>query len=284
MSPRARTGGGGRRVLAIVDRGATHDALATQLAELECEAALVDRASEATRRVDEGWDVVVVDAALAADDGFRLVRALRVRLGPDVPIVVMTPLGDVQARCDALGQGADDFLVTPPTALELGVRLGQALRLRALAVELEAAREALALSALGDPATGLFSARALADRLASELARARRYRRPLAVLVARFERPEGDGEGDRRIAALGQGLRAALRQTDFVARAGRDEVAVVAPETSSTSAAALLDRLAEHLAGLGLVGLATGLATSDHPLAAGADEFLAVARRALRTR
>jgi diguanylate cyclase (GGDEF)-like protein len=100
-----------------------------------------------------------------------------------------------------------------------------------------------------DPLTRLANARRLFDRLETELARARRYREPLALLLVdldglkrindRFGHPAGD-EAIRRLADV---IRSQLRETDVAARWGGDEFAVLAPSTSKDAAAALAERI-----------------------------------------
>jgi diguanylate cyclase (GGDEF)-like protein len=277
-----------RRVLVVADPGAATELLVRLLGEIDCAVQHVATSAEAVRRSDDEWDAVVIDAGVAGDDGYRPVRTLRTKLGRDVPIILATALGDVEARRRGLEHGADDFLVAPPTALEVGVRISQALRLRELSRELDAARDALALSALGDPSTGLYSPRALSDRLAAEHARARRYRRPLAVLVASVEQRGRGPElaGDHLLAAVGQGVRASLRQTDFLARSAVAELAVVAPETGAGDGVAMAERLLVELGRLGLAArVAFGVASSDDRLVVGPEDLLTRARAGLaRTR
>jgi diguanylate cyclase (GGDEF)-like protein len=275
----------GRRVLAVVAGGPAGELLVKLIGELDCEVRTVPAATDAVRLAEEEWDLVVVDAELASDDGFRSIRNLRARVGSGVPILLSTALGDLDARRRGIEHGADDFLVTPPTALEVEVRLTQAFRLRELGRELDAARDALALSALGDPTTGLYSPRALSDRLLAEYARARRYKRPLCVVALAIGRGGRGAEasGDRLLGAVGQGVRAALRQTDFLARSGQMELAVVAPETAMTDGHLMVARLQAQLAHLGLAREAGfGLASTEDRMVASADDLLDAARRAIR--
>jgi PleD family two-component response regulator len=272
-------------VLAVVASGPAGELLVRLIGELDCEVRAVAAAAEAVRLAEDEWDLVVIDAELAADDGFRSIRNLRARVGSTVPILLSTGLGDLDARRRGIEHGADDFLVTPPTALEVEVRLSQAFRLRELTRELDAARDALALSALGDPTTGLYSPRALGDRMLAEYARARRYKRPLCVVALSIGRGGRGAEvaGDRLLGAVGQGVRATLRQTDFLARSAAMELAVVAPETALADGRLMVTRLATQLGQLGLdreVGF--GLASTEDRMVASADDLLDSARRSIR--
>jgi diguanylate cyclase (GGDEF)-like protein len=100
-----------------------------------------------------------------------------------------------------------------------------------------------------DPLTGLFNARRLFDNLDGELARARRYREPLALLLVDLDGLKsvndrfGHQAGDAAIRGLADVIRSELRETDIGARWGGDEFAVLAPNTSQAAALALAERI-----------------------------------------
>jgi diguanylate cyclase (GGDEF)-like protein len=100
-----------------------------------------------------------------------------------------------------------------------------------------------------DPLTGLSNVRGLLERLEIELARTRRYREPLALLLVdldglkRINDRFGHHAGDEAIRILADAIRSQLRETDFAARWGGDEFAVVAPNTTENAAVALAERI-----------------------------------------
>ena len=107
----------------------------------------------------------------------------------------------------------------------------------------------LALLSETDALTGLPNARAFFDRLDTELARSRRYREPLALLMVDLDGLKGINDqyghdaGDAAIRALADVIRSELRETDLGARCGGDEFAVLAPNTSKHAAEALAERI-----------------------------------------
>lgn len=104
-----------------------------------------------------------------------------------------------------------------------------------------------------DPLTGLSNRRALSDRLREEWRRSTRYCLPLALLLIdiddlkRTNDERGHGGGDELLRSTAAAIRRTLRSTDFGARWGGDEFAIVAPQTTREAARRLAERLLEHL-------------------------------------
>jgi diguanylate cyclase (GGDEF)-like protein len=105
-----------------------------------------------------------------------------------------------------------------------------------------------------DPLTGLSNRRAWELALVQEEARHRRSGHRAAVVVVDLdglkEANDADGHlaGDLLLRRAGQALRAALRDTDFVARIGGDEFAVLAVDWEPPVPESLVGRIAEALA------------------------------------
>ena len=68
------------------------------------------------------YDVVIVDRMLPGMDGLTLIKNLR-STGNNVPILVLSALGEVDDRVKGLHCGADDYLVKPFSIAELLARL-----------------------------------------------------------------------------------------------------------------------------------------------------------------
>jgi diguanylate cyclase (GGDEF)-like protein len=105
-----------------------------------------------------------------------------------------------------------------------------------------------------DPLTGLYTHRAFQERLREEMARARRYGKPLSLLYCDVdELARLDGElvhpGDQamlhRLAQvlLSPERPARLRESDIAARFGGQEIAILLPETSKEGAAVKAERV-----------------------------------------
>src|SRR5689334_519614 len=100
-----------------------------------------------------------------------------------------------------------------------------------------------------DALTGCMNRRALAEALAQELDRARRYNLALTVMLADLDRfksindTRGHIAGDSLLRQVGEMLRREARSVDIVARYGGEEFVVVMPETATQGAAIFAERV-----------------------------------------
>jgi diguanylate cyclase (GGDEF)-like protein len=100
---------------------------------------------------------------------------------------------------------------------------------RCLVAYVERVTGELADTARRDPLTGLLNHGAFHAQLASEAARARRYRGSIALVLLDLDRfketndREGHQEGDRLLRAFASALAGTLRETDVAGRLGGDE-------------------------------------------------------------
>ncbi len=92
------------------------------------------------------YDVVVLDRRLPDGDGLRSILDLR-RRGPDVPVLMLTALDDVESRIEGLDAGADDYLAKPFDSGELVARVRALLRRPGLEPELAIAVGRIVLNA-----------------------------------------------------------------------------------------------------------------------------------------
>ncbi len=105
-----------------------------------------------------------------------------------------------------------------------------------------------------DGLTELLNHRAFQDRIAQEVARARRGGHTLAVIMIDVDgfglinNTHGHQAGDVTLVAVARCLRAQTRQGDVVARYGGDEFALILPETDMDEALSLAERIREELA------------------------------------
>ena len=72
-------------------------------------------------------DLVVLDVMLPGFDGLEVCRRIRAER-PDLPIIMLTALGEEEDRIAGLGTGADDYLSKPFSPRELVLRVASVLR------------------------------------------------------------------------------------------------------------------------------------------------------------
>ena len=73
------------------------------------------------------YDGVLLDIMLPGKDGFAILDELRAR-GRDVPVLMITALGEVEDRIKGLNIGADDYITKPFDFSELVARLRSVIR------------------------------------------------------------------------------------------------------------------------------------------------------------
>jgi diguanylate cyclase (GGDEF)-like protein len=100
-----------------------------------------------------------------------------------------------------------------------------------------------------DPKTELANMKHWNQLAQAEVERARRFGRPLSVVLADFDllrdvnNRYGHLMGDQMIRRVADAIRASLREYDVPARFGGDEFAVLMPETTLTEAMAVAERI-----------------------------------------
>jgi two-component system, cell cycle response regulator len=132
--------------------------------------------------------------------------------------------------------------------------------------------DALSQLSVTDPLTGLLNARGFSARLDDELKRSRRYREPITLLFIDIDRLKdindryGHRAGSMALRKAARVIRSELRETDFAARWGGDEFALIAQKSTMESGIALADRIrcriAETRAAWQLT-VSIGVATAD---------------------
>jgi two-component system KDP operon response regulator KdpE len=104
-----------RRALRVVLRANGYDVTEVATGEAALDAA-----------VTAGWDLMILDLVLPDLDGVEVCR--RLREWSQVPVVVLSALGEEEIKVKALDEGADDYVMKPFSAPELLARMRSALR------------------------------------------------------------------------------------------------------------------------------------------------------------
>lgn len=111
-----------------------------------------------------------------------------------------------------------------------------------------------------DHLIGINNRRCLDRKIAEEFLRARRYALPLSLLLLDIDHFKtvndnyGHPMGDLVLSRLGKLLFKKVRDTDILARYGGEEIAILAPQTSTSSAIDLAERLRQAVETAIIVG------------------------------
>lgn len=81
--------------------------------------------------LDQSFDILIVDRMLPGMDGLAIIRTLR-NADNKTPVLILSALGEVDARVEGLRAGGDDYLVKPFAFSELLARLEALVRRNAL--------------------------------------------------------------------------------------------------------------------------------------------------------
>jgi two-component system cell cycle response regulator len=185
-----------------------------------------DRLSRGLEQLSDGETALVL-LDLSLPDSFGLETFAKVYAhAPTVPIIVLTGNDDQKVALSAVKGGAQDYLVKG--------RLDRELLLRSMHYSIERKRYQVQLEhqANYDALTGLPNRNLLHDRL-KQAVYAQRTPRNIAVVFMDLDHFKfvndslGHSVGDKLLKAMGERLRATLREGDTVGRVGGDEFVLI---------------------------------------------------------
>jgi two-component system chemotaxis family response regulator WspR len=221
-----------------------------------------------------GPTVILLDFTMPSIDGLTLCNFFRAHPATrDIPIIMLSSNDDPVTKAQAFEAGANDYLVKLPDSIELIARLryhsaayinklqrDDAYRaLRASQMKLEELNMQLLKLANLDGLTGLANRRHFDERFADEWLRAMRNRRPLTLIMfdvdwfKQYNDKFGHLEGDeclKRIADTAQ--KVVCRPSDTVARYGGEEFIILLPETDSSGAKLVAEKIRAEIENLHL--------------------------------
>jgi two-component system cell cycle response regulator len=222
------------KALVVVESAALRQLIERRLAAAVLEVESIAEAAEGLRRATLEFRPLILT------DSPEFIQRLRSTSLPRPPFVVyVAPLDDSDERWAGLSAGADECIAQRSSDREWMARIASGKRI----AELESVlRTTLAdnrrLSAV-DELTRVASRRFFAKHFPREVDRAARYGRALSLILCDIDHFKkindtlGHQGGDDVLKQFGPRLQQVLRRgTDWVARLGGEEFAVVLPETS----------------------------------------------------
>ena len=212
------------------------------------------------------WDLALLDRDLPDGDGLDLCGELRAAV-PHAYIIMLTGKSSGAQKLEGFASGADDYVTKPAQIEELLARVRAGLRIVALQKQL------LELSQT-DPLTSLRNRRAFDARLEEEFLHARRYERPLSLAIIDVDHfksindEHGHDAGDAVLRGVAKIIGGGTRQTDFVARIGGEEFAILLPETPLFEALQFAEKVRSSIAAQDVAGhhvtISIGIANIPH--------------------
>lgn len=197
------------------------------------------------------FQLLLTDWDMPGMDGKTLCRRVReANLPTYLYVLLLTSHDSTDDLVAGLEAGADDYVRKPANESELLARLNAGKRILQLEQSLREANTQIHLLSITDPLIGTFNRRYLNEQLAREVERARRYRRPLAAVMAdldRFKRvndERGHQTGDEVLRRFAELTKGAVREPlDWVARYGGEEFVIVLPETDRSGAMIVAEKI-----------------------------------------
>ena len=176
-------------------------------------------------------DVILLDLNLPDSTGLRTLEDLN-GMFPDVALIVLTGLNDIELTMQSVQHGAQDYLTKEECTSQLLTRVIY------YAIERKRIEAQLKYLATHDTLTGLPNRAVFYDRLGQATSRTTRKNTgglnwKAAVMVMDLDNFKqindtlGHESGDKVLHDLAPRLRASLRQSDTVARLGGDEFAFI---------------------------------------------------------
>lgn len=218
------------------------------------EVATAGTLAEGRRHLKGDCDLVILDRRLPDGDGASLCPAIRAAQ-PHCYILMLTGEATAEAKIEGFESGVDDYVTKPFEIDELLARIRAGMRIVELQKELLASSRRYEALSLTDSLTSLRNRRAFDQEFASRFEQSRRYDRPLSLALIDLDHFKavndgfGHSAGDGVLRAIAQILDHGTRRSDFIARIGGEEFAVLLPETSLFEALHFAEKIRTTIAG-----------------------------------
>lgn len=184
---------------------------------------------EAARMVGD-WDIAILDRRLPDGDGLELCTEFR-SAKPHAYLLILTGDDREDSMLEAFARGADDYVTKTANFDELVARIRAGARIVTLQKQLQEL-------SMTDGLTSLRNRRAFDQQLPAALEHARRYGRSLSLVIIDVDHFKaindayGHDAGDAILRGIAQLIASGSRQTDYTARIGGEEFAILLPETA----------------------------------------------------
>lgn len=212
--------------------------------------------------LDQPTDLVLCDLVMPQFDGFKFLQmcASRPELA-EVPILMLTAIGDVDQKIRVLSSGASDYITKPFHPGELAARVKVHLKIKALQTELRQKNALLLELSTTDGLTKIYNRRHFLELARKEFDRSARMGLALSLLLFDVDRfkdindTRGHAVGDEVLVALCGAVQETLRDYDIFGRYGGDEFVVLYPQTDIDPATRVTERIETAIGAIRLPAL-----------------------------
>jgi diguanylate cyclase (GGDEF)-like protein len=216
-------------------------------------------------------DLILMDVMMPEVDGVTACGVLHSRPATaEIPVIFITAKSEVDDMVRGFEAGGVDYVTKPFSPAELNARVKTHLELKRSREQLQSygrqleeanrqledrndrlneAIEQLHMAAMTDPLTGLRNRRYMTMKIQEEMVRFKRTRRLFSLVIADIDHFKdvndqyGHECGDEVLRRVADVLRLGVREQDAVARWGGEEFLMLLPETESSGAALVAEKL-----------------------------------------
>ncbi len=236
------------KILVVEDDLAVSKLLSEFLAKSGFQITSAKSAEEAKEILkNEEIKTILTDIKLPGTDGIVFTKNIKKQYNLDV--IVMTAYSSEYSYEDAIKNGASDLLFKPIKLNELALRINRVLKERSFSDERDKMIKELKKLTIEDSLTGLYNSRHFFDQLDKEIKRSDRYLHPISLMFIDVDNFKvindtyGHMIGDKILSLIANRIKACLRSSDTAYRYAGDEFTIILPETTSSEAKFVADRI-----------------------------------------
>ncbi len=200
--------------------------------------------------MDKPADLVLCDLVMPEFDGLKFLQLVSSRPElAEVPVIMLTAIGEVEQKIKVLGSGASDYITKPFHQGELLARVKVHLKIKALQDELRQKNALLLELSTTDGLTKIYNRRHFLELARKEFERSARLGLQLSLLlfdVDHFKEINdtyGHQAGDEVLISLCRAVTSSLRDYDTFGRYGGDEFVVLFPQSDLRAALRVAERI-----------------------------------------
>jgi len=193
-------------------------------------------------------DLILLDIMMPEMDGYQVFETLKnTNSTAHIPVIFITGLDNKSDEIKGLQLGAVDYISKPFDDIIVKLRVHQQIR------NINQLRTIEHLSMI-DQLTGIANRRNFDNRINNEWGRAVREKNSIGLLMIDIDHfklyndTHGHQQGDKALKAVAQSMKGVLkRSSDFSARWGGEEFAVLLPNTDSAGGVMIAEQIREAI-------------------------------------